>query len=167
MRFVNSYRDFTQIPEPDKRTFQVQKLLKRIKSLNRGEAEARNVNISVDTDPDSLETTADPYLIEQVLINLTKNAFRVLEGVADARVQLIGRFNKDNRAIIEVRDNGPGIEPESQQKIFIPFYSTERPASRGSSGIGLSLSRQIMRKHGGALAVQSDNESGTVFILRF
>src|SRR5699024_7722054 len=104
MRFVNSYRDFTQIPEPDKRTFQVQKLLKRIKSLNRGEAEARNVNISVDTDPDSLETTADPYLIEQVLINLTKNAFRVLEGVADARVQLIGRFNKDNRAIIEVRD---------------------------------------------------------------
>lgn len=167
MRFVNSYRDFTQIPEPDKRTFQVQKLLKRIKSLNRGEAEAQNVDISVDTDPESLEITADPYLIEQVLINLTKNAFRVLEGVSDARVKLIGRFNKNSRAVIEVRDNGPGIEPANQQKIFIPFYSTDRPASRGGSGIGLSLSRQIMRKHGGALTVQSDNESGTVFTLQF
>lgn len=167
MRFVNSYRDFTQIPDPDFELFRVKKLLRRIKSLNKGEAEAQHVTISVDTDPESLEVTADPHLIEQVLINLTKNAFRALEGASDASIKLIGRFDKDGRTIIEVLDNGPGIKPENHHKIFIPFYSTDQPASRGGSGIGLSLSRQIMRKHQGTLTVQSDEESGTVFTLRF
>jgi len=167
MRFVNSYRDFTQIPEPTFEMFSVIKLLKRVKNLNKGEAESQNVTIEVATDPETLEVTADPHLIEQVLINLTKNAFRALEDIKSAKVQLIGKMNGDGRTIIEVRDNGPGIKEDNLQKIFIPFFSTSQPTSRGSSGIGLSLSRQIMRKHHGTLTVKSNNKMGTVFTLRF
>jgi len=167
MRFVNSYRDFTQIPEPTFEMFSVLKLLQRVKNLNKGEAETQNVSIKVSADPESLEVTADPHLIEQVLINLTKNAFRALEDLNNAKVQLVGTMDDDGRTIIEVRDNGPGIKQENLQKIFIPFYSTSQPTSRGGSGIGLSLSRQIMRKHHGTLTVKSDPKKGTVFTLRF
>jgi nitrogen fixation/metabolism regulation signal transduction histidine kinase len=167
MQFVNSYRDFTQIPEPDFEVFNVKELLQRIKNLNKGEAETKNVNVEVEVDPESLEVTADPHMVEQALINLTKNAFRALEKTKDAQLWLRSRINEEGRVIIQVEDNGPGIKAENQQKIFIPFYSNSQPTSQGGSGIGLSLSRQIMRKHKGTLTVKSDTENGTVFTLRF
>lgn len=167
MRFVNSYRDFTQIPEPSFEQFNVKKLLLRVKNLNKGEAEAQNVTVDVSVDPETLEVTGDPHLIEQVLINLTKNAFRAMQNTPEAELQLRGRIDDDGRTIIQVKDNGPGIKQENLQKIFIPFFSTSQPASRGGSGIGLSLSRQIMRKHRGTLTVQSDEQTRTVFTLRF
>lgn len=167
MRFVNSYRDFTQIPEPTFEMFNVKKLLQRVKNLNKGEAESQNVTIDVEVDPETLEVTADSHLIEQVLINLTKNAFRAVENTGNPKIQLVGKLDDNGRSVIEVRDNGPGIKPENLQKIFIPFFSTSQPTSRGGSGIGLSLSRQIMRKHRGTLTVKSDIETGTVFTLRF
>jgi len=167
MQFVNSYRDFTQIPEPSFEVFNVQKLLQRVKNLNKGESEERGIPIEVTVDPETLEVTADPHLIEQVLINLTKNAFRALQEVKNGTIKLQSRLNDEGRVIIQVKDNGPGIKPENQQKIFIPFYSTEQPTSRGGSGIGLSLSRQIMRKHRGALSVSSNQKSGTVFTMLF
>ncbi len=169
MKFVNSYRDFTQIPEPTFEHFGVQDLLVRVRSLNKGEAQSRNVSIEVEVEPDSLEVTADPHLIEQVLINLIKNAFRALEGEDEPRrILLSGRLESDGKVLIQVHDNGPGIKEENLQKIFIPFYSTDptRKRSRGGSGIGLSLSRQIMRKHRGTLTVQSDGK-GTTFTMRF
>lgn len=167
MEFVNSYRDFTQIPEPNFEVFKVKKLLQRVKNLNKGEAKAEDVSIEIEVEPDSLEVTADPHLIEQVLINLTKNAFRALEETEDGLIRLESNLNEDGSVVINVRDNGPGIKPENQQKIFIPFYSTDKPTSRGGSGIGLSLSRQIMRKHRGTLTVQSYRQSGTTFKLKF
>lgn len=167
MRFVNSYRDFTQIPEPNYEHFSVKELLLRLRNLNKGEAEAQNVDITVAVDPESLEVTADPHLIEQTLINLMKNAFRVLENVEDAVISLKGFIDSDGRVVIQVQDNGPGIPKENVQKIFIPFYSTSQPTARGGSGIGLSLSRQIMRMHKGSLTVKSDKYEGTVFSLRF
>jgi signal transduction histidine kinase len=167
MQFVNSYRDFTQIPEPDFEVFSVKKLLKRAKNLNRGEAETQGVDVAIDVKPASLEVTADPHLIEQVLINLMKNAFRALEETEDGRIGLESEINDSGRVVIRVRDNGPGIKAENYQKIFIPFYSTSQPTKREGSGIGLSLSRQIMRKHRGTLTVTSDDESGTVFTLQF
>ena len=167
MRFVNSYRDFTQIPEPNYEHFSVKELLLRLRNLNKGEAEAQNVDIAVTVDPESLEVTADPHLIEQTLINLMKNAFRVLENVEDALISLKGFIDSDGKVVIQVQDNGPGIPKENIQKIFIPFYSTSQPTARGGSGIGLSLSRQIMRMHKGSLTVKSDKKKGTVFSLRF
>lgn len=167
MRFVNSYRDFTQIPEPNYEHFSVNELLLRLRNLNKGEAEAQNVEIKISVDPESLEVTADPHLIEQTLINLIKNAFRALEDVDDAVISLNGFIDSDGRVVIQVRDNGPGISKENLPKIFIPFYSTSQPTTRGGSGIGLSLSRQIMRMHKGTLTVQSEKNEGTVFSLRF
>ena len=167
MKFVNSYRDFTQIPEPNYEIFNIKHLLQRVKNLNKGESESQDVEITVDVAPETLEVTADPHLIEQLLINLTKNAFRALEEVENAHIQLLGRLNDEGRVLIQVKDNGPGIKPEHQHKIFIPFYTTDRPTSHGGSGIGLSLSRQIMRKHNGSLTVKSSQNQGTVFLLRF
>ena len=167
MRFVNSYRDFTQIPEPHYEHFSVKELLQRLRNLNKGEAEAQDVEIRVMVEPESLEVTADPHLIEQTLINLMKNAFRALEDVENAVISLKGFMDSDGKVVIEVQDNGAGISKENLQKIFIPFYSTGKPTSRGGSGIGLSLSRQIMRKHKGTLTVKSDKDRGTVFTLRF
>lgn len=167
MRFVNSYRDFTQIPEPNYEHFPVKELLLRLRNLNKGEAEAQNVEIEVSVDPETLEVTADPHLIEQTLINLMKNAFRVLEKVENAVISLKGFIDSDGRVVIQVQDNGPGISKENMHKIFIPFYSTGKPAAGGGSGIGLSLSRQIMRMHKGTLTVKSEKNKGTTFSLRF
>lgn len=167
MRFVNSYRDFTQIPEPHYEHFPVKELLMRLRNLNKGEAEAQDVDITVDVDPETLEVTADPHLIEQTLINLMKNAFRALEDVKNAKISLKGFMDSDGKVVIQVCDNGTGISKENVQKIFIPFYSTGKPTDRGGSGIGLSLSRQIMRMHKGTLTVKSDEDTGTIFTLRF
>ncbi|MDR8393455.1 ATP-binding protein [Aliifodinibius sp. S!AR15-10] len=167
MRFVNSYRDFTQIPEPDFELFSVAELLKRVRHLNKGEAEVQQVTIDLEVDPESLEVTADPQLIEQTLINLIKNAFRALESTNNALITLRGKLDSDGHVLIQVQDNGPGIKEDNLEKIFIPFYSTSNPSGRGGSGIGLSLSRQIMRMHRGTLTVQSGRNEGTTFTLRF
>ena len=76
-------------------------------------------------------------------------------------------MDSDGKVVIQVCDNGTGISKENVQKIFIPFYSTGKPTDRGGSGIGLSLSRQIMRMHKGTLTVKSDEDTGTIFTLRF
>jgi len=167
MRFVNSYRDFTQIPEPEIKLFSVKDILLRARNLNRGEAKTREVDIDVLVDPESLEVTADPDLIEQVLINLIKNAFRALEHTDEPLIHLKGFIDQDGKVVIQVHDSGPGISRQNLSKIFIPFFSTGQPASQRGSGIGLSLSRQIMRMHGGALTVTSDQDTGTTFTLRF
>jgi signal transduction histidine kinase len=79
------------------------------------------------------------------------------------QIQLSGRIGERSRPIISVSDNGPGIEPEAMDKIFVPFFTTKKEGS----GIGLSLSRQIMRQHGGSLSVFSDPGRETTFTLRF
>ncbi|MCB0296648.1 MAG: ATP-binding protein, partial [Calditrichaeota bacterium] len=80
-----------------------------------------------------------------------------------ARVILSARMDERGRVLIQVEDNGPGILPEVLDKIFIPFFTTKK----GGSGIGLSLSRQIMRLHRGTISVQSEINTRTVFTLRF
>jgi len=102
-------------------------------------------------------------LIEQVLINLLLNAFQATEEQAEAEIALEARIDAQNRPVIQVTDNGPGIVGESLDKIFVPFYSTRK----GGSGIGLSLSRQIMRMHRGDLTARSTPDIETVFTLRF
>jgi signal transduction histidine kinase len=114
-------------------------------------------------EPEGLEVTADPGLIEQVLINLINNAAWMLKETDDARVELLGKLNERGRVVIQVIDNGPGIEPSVLDRIFIPFFSTKPEGS----GIGLSLSRQIMRMHQGDLSASSTPGERTVFVLRF
>ena len=101
-------------------------------------------------------------MIEQVLINLLKNAIEALAETENPTLELIGRYD-ENAVKIEVIDNGSGIIKEALEHIFVPFYTTKRTGS----GIGLSLSRQIMQMHNGSITVESEPDVKTVFTLRF
>jgi signal transduction histidine kinase len=119
------------------------------------------IEISIEVVPESLEIFSDRQLIDQVLINLVKNAGDALAGTAEPHIALSGELNL-GRVIVSVADNGPGIHEDDIDQVFIPFFTTKREGS----GIGLSLSRQIMTAHNGDIALESD-PSGTTFRLVF
>ena len=161
--FVDAYRNLTRIPRPNFQIFPIQGLFERIIMLMRTQAAAGKVDLRSEIRPATLELTADPELVEQVLINLAFNAIQAVAEQPEARVILSARMDERGRVLIQVEDNGPGILPEVLDKIFIPFFTTKK----GGSGIGLSLSRQIMRLHRGTISVQSEINTRTVFTLRF
>lgn len=163
LTFVNAYRSLTRIPQPDFHILEVHRLFANVTDLLRSNARRRGVTLTTKVDPESLTVTADSELVERVLINLVKNALEAVEGVADAEIELSARLDRRGRSVIQVADNGPGIVPEAIDKIFIPFYTTKKEGS----GIGLSLSREIMRQHGGMLTAYSDPAVKTVFTMRF
>lgn len=168
MRFVNSYRNITQLPQPVFEVLPVRELLLRVSNLMKGEAAQQRVEVSVSVEPDSLEITADPQLIDQALINIVKNAFKALNGVENSAIQLKGSLDSSGKPVIEVIDNGPGIKPAVLEKIFVPFYTTSKSIEiGGGTGIGLSLSRQIMRMHRGTLRVSHSEPGKTIFEFRF
>lgn len=167
MRFVNSYRDFTQVPEPNYELFSVQETLERVANLMKPEAAKEQIEISCKVEPKSLELTADPHLVEQVLINLVKNALRILSSQKNGAIQIIGTLDSFGKVLIQIIDNGPGVKKSVAEKIFIPFYSISANPERKGSGIGLSLSRQIMRLHGGSLTLTSEPGKGSIFTMRF
>lgn len=163
MHFVNTYRNLTKIPQPNFSIFSVAQLFREIKLLMSDEAVEKNIACQISIEPDTLELSADERLIQQVLINLLKNAIHASEGRPNARIELRAYINKRGRVVIEVVDNGPGILPDVLDKIFIPFFTTKTTGS----GIGLSLSKQIMRMHGGNISVTSLPEEETKFTLTF
>jgi len=168
MRFVNSYRNITQLPQPVFEVLPVRELLLRVSNLMKGEAAQQRVEVSVSVEPDSLEITADPQLIDQALINIVKNAFKALHDVENPAIQLKGSLDSSGKPVIEVIDNGPGIKPAVLEKIFVPFYTTSKSIEiGGGTGIGLSLSRQIMRMHRGTLRVSHSEPGKTIFEFRF
>ena len=163
LNFVDAYRKLTRIPKPDFRIFPVAELLARVQQLMRTKMHDRAIDFHIRVEPETLELSADPEQIEQVLINLLLNAMQALEGRSGPRIDLTSRMDGRGRVVIQVRDNGPGILEEVQKKIFIPFFTTKQDGS----GIGLSLSRQMMRLHGGTINVRSRPDVETVFTLRF
>ncbi len=163
LKFVNNYRSLTRIPRPEYRIFSVAELFGSVALLLRPQMEAKNIRFVCSIDPERLDLTGDPELIEQVLINLLKNAMESVESAFKREIQLLARLDERGSVILQVVDNGPGIVQEAIDKIFIPFYTTKKEGS----GIGLSLSRQIMRQHGGTISVSSIPETQTVFTLRF
>jgi len=163
VQFVLAYRDLTRIAKPNVKIVRVADLLARVNKLIGAREDASHVAVTTETIPEGLEITVDPTQIEQVLINLVLNSTQALTGQKDGAIQLSGRLGDAGRPIMEVIDNGPGIEPEAMDKLFVPFFSTKP----GGTGIGLALSRQIMRLHKGEIGVTSKPGSETVFALRF
>lgn len=166
--FVSDFRNLTHLPEPKLTHIKVAEMFQELKLLLEKECTNHSIQLQVKLDPESLIITADRGQIEQVLINLIKNARQALEEMSaeenkEKMIWLIARQNKQNRPIIVVQDNGPGIDKDAIDRIFIPFFTTKK----NGSGIGLSLSRQIMRKHKGTIQVQSSAEAGTAFSLIF
>ncbi len=163
IHFVNTYRNLTRIPTPNFSIFPVARLLQNVYELHRSEMESKNIHCELTVEPASLELSADEQLIEQVLINLIKNALHALENRDNGIISLKAFLNKRGKITIQVTDNGPGILPEVLDKIFIPFFSTKPQGS----GIGLSLSRQILRLHAGNINAFSEADKETKFMLTF
>ncbi|MCX7638075.1 MAG: ATP-binding protein [Cyclobacteriaceae bacterium] len=162
--FVREFRNLTHIPKPRPETLRVKLILEEIQQLFKKELEEKQIQCRVEVQPDDLTVEADKALLEQVLINLVKNATQAFDESADEKhIIMKGFYNERQRPVITITDNGPGIEPEALEKIFIPFFTTRK----SGSGIGLSLSRQIMRQHQGTLTARSQPGKGAEFILRF
>ena len=161
MNFVNAYRTFTTIPQPVFENVVVDALVVRVVNLLQNDFKNYNKTLHYQKFNSDVSVLADADQIEMVLINLLKNALEAGKGVADDRVEVSAEMN-NGRVVLQVRDHGAGIAPEALEKIFIPFFTTKKTGS----GIGLSLSRQIMQLHGGSLKV-SQSEGGTVFSIVF
>ncbi len=163
IRFVKEFRNLTHIPKPKLAEVPVKELLDELAILHKKELADHGICISVNINPTNLFILADKTMIEQVLINLLKNAIQAFDEQTDKRIELSAFSNEKGRAVISVKDNGAGIDSEALEKIFIPFFSTKKTGS----GIGLSLSKQIMRQHEGNITVKSTLGEGTEFLLRF
>jgi len=163
LHFVNTYRNLTSLPKPQISIFPVKQLFKNIHSLLEEQLNSKGINCEINVHPVTLELSADEKLIEQVLINMVTNSMQSLPGKESAEIKLRGFLSKRGRITLQVIDNGKGILPEVMDKIFIPFFTTKAEGS----GIGLSLSKQIMRKHGGSVSAYSDPYNETGFTLTF
>lgn len=168
IRFVNEFRSLTHVPVPRLAHVRVDEIFEHLQTLMQHECDQHNIELRTEVDPTSLMITADKDQIEQVLINLIKNAAQALQEMGredNPRKKIIvsAHMNAENRPVIKVTDNGPGIDKDAMDRIFIPFFTTKK----AGSGIGLSISRQIMRQHKGTITVRSSPEEGTEFSLQF
>lgn len=161
--FVSAYRSFTQIPQPVFSEVRVKDIFFNIEKLFAIEAKQKKVDLTFEQMEDNLTIKADQSMIEMALINLIKNAIEASLTTAHPCVGVAAAMSTSGRCVITVTDNGPGIIPEAIDQVFIPFYSTKPTGS----GIGLSLSRQIMHRHMGNLSVDSIPEVKTTFKLQF
>ncbi len=158
MRFVSKYRELLHIPQPNPETFSIRAAVDDAVTLLK--TELNDIDVEVGITPESLELVADRTLFDQLLLNIVKNAVSALESTTAPRVRLLARLNY-GRTVIQVQDNGPGIPDSVLDQVFVPFFTTKRDGS----GIGLSLSRQIMIAHGGEIAIKSDTEGTTISLV--
>lgn len=163
LNFVQIYRNLTRIPKPNFRYFPIRELFDRVENLLMPKIQERQIDCTCQAVPPALMLTADPDLIEQVLINLVINAIHVVQDIPNPRIRIVATVTSLNRVTISVSDNGYGIKPDNIEKIFVPFFTSKKEGS----GIGLSLSREIMRLHKGSIAVRSKPEVETSFTLHF
>jgi nitrogen fixation/metabolism regulation signal transduction histidine kinase len=161
--FVESYRKLTRLPQPEKKVFPVKNLIDNMRILSGSFENAEHIEMICEVVPEQLEILADEKQIAQVLINLVKNAFQSNTINKNASVKIKAQLNENGRPEIKVIDNGPGILEELMDKIFVPFFTTKE----AGSGIGLSISRQIMQMHGGSLKIRSIPGQITTAVLIF
>lgn len=164
IRFIDAYRDYTSIPSPEIKKINVCDLFDHICQLMKIELRKAHIEVIKKVSPEGLMINADEELIEQVLINLVKNGIEASKDSQEPTIELTAErdTNSDNIKLM-IKDHGHGIVQEAIERIFVPFYTTKRTGS----GIGLSLSRQIMQLHHGTLTVDSKLGEYTVFTLTF
>ncbi|MVT07327.1 sensor histidine kinase [Chitinophaga tropicalis] len=161
MNFVNAYRDYTTLPKPQFTHVSLKDLLTSVSNLLQPELKQAGIYYHYQIEAASTELHADVAQLQMVLINLVKNAMDALEQTHTPAIHVKAALQSPAQVFIEITDNGPGIESEAMDKIFIPFYTTKKKGS----GIGLSLSQQIIQSHGGQLKVSNTGDSGTTFLI--
>ena len=159
IKFVDSYRNLTRVAPPVKKAFYFRELVERVISLTREQAVMSGAACSYVEKSDDILLYADEGQITQIMINLVKNAIQ-----ADAKnITITAHITLSEQTVISVANDGLPISRESQDEIFVPFFTTKQEGT----GIGLSLSRQIMRLHNGSLTLTRSDKNGTVFTLLF
>lgn len=155
MNFVNAYREFTNIPLPNVSELQISQVFEELESLYEHDA----IEFKIDN---NFRLVADSDQIGQVLINLIKNAVEATQPIQNPKITIRAYMNQQDK-ILEIIDNGPGISDDSIDKIFVPFFTTKPTGT----GIGLSLSRQIIQMHGGRLEYEGLKPQGSKFYIVF
>lgn len=163
LEFIDNYRTITKLPKPKFELVKTKIFLANIVQLFNKEFKEKNIVVELQVSPEDHSFEVDKGMIEQVIINLLKNSLEALEEISNPKIKLIASTDENQKVKIKLIDNGSGISQEMMDNIFIPFFTTKEKGS----GIGLSLSRQIMHLHGGAISVKSEPNVETVFTLNF
>jgi two-component system, NtrC family, nitrogen regulation sensor histidine kinase NtrY len=163
INFVSDFRNLAHIPTPKFQTIRLSLLFDQLSTLLQYSLDEHKIQIIKRVEPSELILFADPMLIEQVMINLIQNAIQAMEESVTRVLTLDAFIDENGKIILEITDTGKGIEEEALSKIFIPFFTTKKKGS----GIGLSLSKQIIRRHQGNIQVKSTLGLGSTFKLIF
>lgn len=163
MRFVEDYRKLTKIPTPIFKPILIKSWLNELRILMKNRLDEENIKLRIIMKGSQEELIGDEKLLNQVMINLLNNAIDALKSVDHKKLIISVSENAMGRLKISIADNGKGIPAEEVEKIFVPFYTTKE----NGSGIGLSLSRKIMRLHRGSISVFSQPGDQTTFVLSF
>ena len=159
MHFTETYRNLTRLPPPSFETVDARHIIQRIYTLFKPLTDKNGINFQTQLPATPITFDADAELMEQVLINLLKNAIEAVKEEEKPVIVISANKDSEGRITIEVADNGIGISPKVMEQMFVPFYTTKNEGS----GIGLNLSRQIVRKHKGRISARSEEGEGSVF----
>ena len=159
IKFVQTYRQLSGVAKPIRKAIEVRELMDKIISLNREFTASRGVSCRYFEKDQDLMIFTDEGQISQILINLIKNAVQA----GASHIEITGQMGTEDEVIIRVSNDGDPIPVSSQEQIYVPFFTTKKEGS----GIGLSISRQIMRNHNGTIELVQSDASSTVFELTF
>jgi signal transduction histidine kinase len=162
LNFIDNYRKISRIPQPDIQPFDVEEWIEQLRIVFTAKMKEQHIVFEIGYDRLLKNILADKKLLNQVIINLVNNAIDAVMGIEGERRINIDVFTiPQNRVRVKVTNNGPLIPPELQEKIFVPFFTTKK----NGSGIGLSISQEIMKLHKGSLMMVSKEEGNTVFMM--
>jgi nitrogen fixation/metabolism regulation signal transduction histidine kinase len=165
MQFVQSYRRLNQLQAPRKKQFTLSELFADVERLTQKALNEAAIQLDSEIKPHDLALYADAEMLQQLLLNLLQNAQQALTEAEtlDPHIRLLAYSNRSGRTLIEISDNGPGIDDAIIDSVFVPFFTTRREGS----GVGLALTRQIMLSHDGAVTISRNEEGGTLVRLIF
>jgi len=163
LSFTDSFRKLSKVPQPKLAEFEILKLIERINLLFQPTFRSSGIKFNYSISPETGIIIADPSQLEQVFINLIQNAIDALATKQYGEIKLTVKKSPDGKNEMTFTDNGIGISHEIIEKVFVPFFTTKEKGS----GIGLSLSRQIIKKHGGSIEINSIQGEGTTLTIKF
>jgi signal transduction histidine kinase len=164
LNFVNNYRKISKLPQPEFETFEVDGWVEQLKIAFSGKMRENDIDFMITADKSLKEIIADKKLLNQVIINIINNSIEAFpEETRDRQIRMQMLRTPQNNVIIRIINNGPLIPPALLEKIFVPFFTTKK----NGSGIGLSISQEIMKLHNGSITAVSSEESKTCFIVEF